>query len=61
MEPKKLNAIILIGAGIMLMAAPQHMAGVFAGAGDYVKAGIHLLPVVGLPMLIIGIYRLAKR
>ena len=61
MEPKKLNAIILIGIGIILMAAPQHLVGVVAGASDYVKAGIHFLPVIGLPILIIGIYRLAKR
>ena len=56
--PRQLNALILIGVGIVLIMAPRALVPMLQGSADgYMMAGMHLLSPLGLMFLVIGIYR----
>ena len=60
--PRQLNALILIGIGILLVMTPRALVPMLQGsAGDYVMAGVYFLSPLGLIFLIIGIYRYATK
>lgn len=60
MTPRKLNALLLMAIGIVLLNGPK-LASVFAGASDYVMAGIYFLPGLGFIFIILGIYRFTTK
>ena len=60
--PRRLNALILIGIGILLIMSPRAVAPMLQGSvGPYVMAGVYFLSPLGLIFLAIGIYRYATK
>ena len=60
--PRQLNALILIGIGMLLFMSPRAVAPMLQGSvGPLVMAGVYLLSPLGLICLAIGIYRYATK
>jgi hypothetical protein len=55
--PKKLNALVLIGIGVLLMIATEPLVRTFSGSSDGLLAALHLVSPLGLIIFIIGGYR----
>ena len=59
MTPRKLNAVVLLGIGILLMLATEPLAKSMVGSPPLVLAGINFLSPVGVIFFVLGIYRFA--
>ena len=60
--PRQLNALILIGIGILLIMSPRAVAPMLQGfGGPSVMAAVYFLSPLGLIFLAIGIYRYATK
>jgi hypothetical protein len=61
LTPRKLNALVLIGAGVLLLQAPEPLARTFANAPPLALAGIYALSPLGLTLFALGIYRFLSK
>ena len=59
-NPRKVNALIFMVIGIILLNTGRLQAGM-AGAPDLVIVGMSFLPVLGIIFLALGIYRFAAK
>jgi len=56
-DPRKLNALILVGVGIILL----NLSGGLKFDSDILMIAVSLIPVVGVICFILGIYRFATK
>lgn len=54
--PRKLNALVLIGIGILLLNASR-LEVALSGASNLVMLAITVLPLVGVIFFVLGVYR----
>jgi hypothetical protein len=57
LTPRKLNALVMMGVGLLLIFSSKPLTHIFATANDFLLAGIALLAPVGLIFLALGLYR----
>ncbi|QJR13539.1 hypothetical protein [Usitatibacter palustris] len=61
MTPRQLNAIVLIGIGVVLLMVPQTIPGVIRSSPPMVAAVLTLLSPIGLIFFVLGLYRYATK
>lgn len=59
MSARRRSAVVLMVIGIVLLNAPPMLAQSMHGASDRTMAALYALPVFGLALFVLGIYRLA--
>lgn len=57
LSPRKLNAIILFGCGVLLLNAPQALVPLTPPNANLLRAGLSALVFPGLACFVLGIYR----
>lgn len=57
LTPRKLNALVLIGLGILLLQAPSALLPHVPETMLLLQAGINLLAAPGLLLFFVGLYR----
>ena len=61
MSPRKLNALVLLGIGILLMMSVEPVLGALPDAHPLIQAGVRLLALPGLVCFVLGVYRFATK
>jgi hypothetical protein len=61
MTPRKMNALVLMGIGVLLVLSIDPLNKTFAGGSTLVLAGINSLSVPGLVLFVLGAYRFASK
>ena len=57
MTPRKLNALVLLGVGILFLVSIEPLNKIFAGAHPLILAGVNFLSIPGLVCFALGVYR----
>jgi len=61
MEPRQINALVLAGVGVLLMAGTEPLRNALSNSPPLILAGVSLLSPVGLVLLVLGIYRYSSK
>jgi len=61
MTPRKMNALVLMGIGMLLLLSVDPLNKTFAGASSLVLAAINFLVAPGLILFVLGAYRFASK
>jgi len=59
MNSRRLSAVVLMAIGIVLLNVPPMLAASMKGTSARAAAALYGLPLLGLVLFILGIYRLA--
>ena len=61
MSSRKLDAIVFMGVGILLLMSIRPLETTLANADSRVLAGINFLSLPGVVLLLLGVYRFATK